>query len=347
MDMDYLSGTVMTSDGLIEGYVCLEDGIITEISEGKSPEKPLAEGFVIPPMVNGHTHCADGGLDIPEGIGLEELVGPGGIKHRYLTETSPETLAKNIKKYSDLSYSNGIGTFIDFREGGVNGSKMLRETVPGSFILGRPTAKEFDPREIDEILKYADGIALSSIADIPRSYSEAVADHTHRRGRMFAIHASEKRREDIDAIMSLSPSFVVHMASSERSDLLRCADEGVPIVVCPRSNRFFGLKPPVAMMEESNNLTILGTDNAMICSPDLRAEAKEYLSLLLAQKGIGQGLLDTMVSNGRKLLYDVKGIGLQPGNKADVTVLPSNDGTIKGMLENNKGIIRINMTKRE
>lgn len=345
--MDYLSGTVLTYDGLIEGYVCLENGVITEISEGRCPEEPLAEGLIVPPMVNGHTHCADGGLDIPKGIGLEGLVGPGGLKHRYLAETSPLTLAENIRNYSDLSYSNGIGTFIDFREGGVEGSKLLRETVPGSFILGRPISEEFDPEEIDEILKYADGIALSGIADVPRSYAEAVADHTHRQGRMFAIHASEKVREDIDVILSLSPSFVVHMASSERSDLLRCAEEDIPIVICPRSNRFFGLRPPVAMMEECNNVTILGTDNAMIGSPDLRSEAKEYHSLLIAQKGNVNGLLDTMVSNGRKLLYDVKGIGLRTGNKADVSILPYDGRTMKSMLGSNERIMRINMTKKE
>lgn len=345
--MDYLSGTIMTSDGLIEGHLCLEDGVITEISEGKCPIRPIGEGLIIPPMVNGHTHCADGGLNVPEGIGLEELVGPGGLKHRYLSETSPGTLADNIRDYSELSYLNGIGTFVDFREGGVDGSKLLRETVPGSFILGRPVSEEFDPEEIDGILKYADGIALSGIADVPRPYAEAVADYTHRRGRMFAIHASEKIREDIDAIMSLSPSFVVHMASSERSDLLRCAEENVPIVVCPRSNRFFGLRPPLAMMEECDNMTILGTDNAMIGSPDLRSEAKEYHSLLIAQKGSGDGLLDTMVSNGRKLLYDVKGIGLRTGNKADVSILPYDGGTMESMLGSNERIMRIDMTRKE
>ena len=345
--MHYFSGTVITRDGAIEGYVCLEDGIVSEVSEGKCPIKPMAEGIIVLPMVNGHTHCADGGLSVPDGIGLNDLVGPAGLKHRFLSETSEDILADGMKKYSELSLKNGIGTFIDFREGGVAGSKLLRETVPESFILGRPVSNEYDPNEIDDILRYADGIAISGIDDISIAYAEAVADQTHRNGKIFAIHASEGARDDIDSILALSPSFLVHMASSERPDLLRCVDEDVPIVVCPRSNKFFGLLPPLAMMEECGNITILGTDNAMLCSPDLRAEAKEYVSLLRSQRGTGEGIWDTMIFNGRKLLNRDKMLSIYPGVKADIVILPSGDGTADGMLRSRKRIMRFNMTEKE
>lgn len=345
MHMHYFSGTVITQDGAIEGYVCLEDGIVAEVSEGKCPKKPTAEGIIIPLMINGHTHCADGGLSVPDNVSLNDLVGPGGLKHQFLSKTPNDILIKGIKEYSKLSLDNGIETFIDFREGGVAGSRLLRETVSKSLILGRPISKEYNSNEIDDILSYADGIGISGINDISTKYVEAVADQTHRNGKIFAIHASEGIRDDIDSILALSPSFLVHMAYSESSDLLRCVDENVPIVVCPRSNRFFGFTPPLAMMEEYGNITILGTDNAMICSPDLRAEAKEYVSLLRSQGGTGKGLWDTMVFNGRKLLSDDKAISIHPGMKADIVVLPSKDGTTDGMIRNQERILRFNMTK--
>lgn len=344
-DMKYFSGTVITPDGPIEGYVLAEDGLIAEISEGVCPETPVSKGFIMSPPVNGHTHCADCGMTVPNNIGLNDLVGPGGLKHRYLSEASKETLTKNIKEYSEKSYSNGIGTFIDFREGGVEGCKLLRNAVPDAVIMGRPVSDEYDPSEINEILEVADGIGLSGINDMPLSYSESVAEHTKRKGKMFAIHASEGKREDIDDILALSPSFIVHMASAEKMDLIKCADEDVPIVICPRSNAFFGLNPPYATMEEVGNRTILGTDNAMLCSPDLREEAGRYLSVLASQGGTRKKFWETLVIDGRKLLYDEKGIGLRPGMKADITVFPSKDGTVDGMFMGNERILRFNMTK--
>lgn len=340
------SGTVITSEGPVDGYVLIEDGIVKEIAEGKCPDTPVHKGIIMPPLVNGHTHCADCGVNVPKNIDLDGLVGPGGLKHRYLSETPKDVLSGNMKKYSELSRSNGIGTFIDFREGGLEGCVLLREAVPGAFIMGRPVSEEFDPKEIDRILEVADGIGISGIDDMPYSHIEAVADYVESKGRMFGIHASEGKRDDIDKILALSPSFVVHMASAAKRDLVRCADEDVPIVVCPRSNRFFGLVPPLALMEECGNETILGTDNAMLCSPDLREEAKQYISVLESQGGTGDGFWDTLVINGRKLLYHVRGIGLHPGIGADITVFPSKDSTVKGVLGNNGRIMRFDMTKR-
>ncbi len=345
--MEFFSGTVITSDGPIDGYVLTEGGIIKEISEGKCPEPSLYKGVIMPPLVNGHSHCADYGMSVPKNIDLDKLVGPGGMKHRYLSKVSKETLSENMKKYSELSYSNGIGTFIDFREGGAEGSRILRKAVPEMpFILGRPVSDEFDSNEIDDILEIADGIGLSGMDDLPYSYIESIADYVNSKGRMFAIHASEGRRDDIDKVIALSPSFVVHMSSAEKRDLTRCADEDIPIVVCPRSNEYFGLTPPLALMEDCGNETILGTDNGMICSPDLRKEAKKYVSVLKYQGGVGDKIWDTLVLNGRKILYHVKGIGLQSGIDADITIFPSSDGSLNGMLKSKEAIIRYNRVKR-
>src|SRR5207249_9142245 len=55
-------------------------------------------------------------------------------------------------------------------------------------------------------------------------------------------------REEIDAVLDLSPAFLVHMLHATDADLERCADAHVPIVVCPRSNAFFGMTPDIPGM---------------------------------------------------------------------------------------------------
>ena len=63
--------------------------------------------------------------------------------------------------------------------------------------------------------------------------------------------------------MSLEPAFVVHMVEATDADILACADAGIPIVICPRSNRFFGKTARAARMLELGAEVALGTDNAM------------------------------------------------------------------------------------
>jgi cytosine/adenosine deaminase-related metal-dependent hydrolase len=46
----------------------------------------------------------------------------------------------------------------------------------------------------------------------------------------------------------------------------------LPVVVCPRSNMFFGMVPPLARMVKAGVTVALGTDNAMIHQPDLFVE---------------------------------------------------------------------------
>ncbi|MCL2295907.1 MAG: amidohydrolase family protein, partial [Methanomassiliicoccaceae archaeon] len=216
--MDVLSGSVLTDDGIIDGYVCIENGIVTAVEEGNHPGPHLANGLIIPPMVNSHTHCADAGLKVPPGMTIEELVAPpNGLKHAYLRGLDESSLEEDIRAYARASRMNGIGSFIDFREGGGRGCRILRKAAPQSTILGRPVSKEYDPQEISMILDAADGIGISGISDMDHGYIEKVADQARERRKMFAIHASERIREDIDFILSLDPAFVVHMTEATDS----------------------------------------------------------------------------------------------------------------------------------
>jgi cytosine/adenosine deaminase-related metal-dependent hydrolase len=324
--MDVLGSSVLTADGVVCGYVCIEDRVVTSVEEGRPPKRPLAEGLVVPPMVNSHTHCADAGLKIPPGLTLEGLVAPpDGLKHVYLRGLDEPTLRNNIKRYAETSYGNGIGTFIDFREGGERGCSILRETVPSSIILGRPLSDEYDEREVSRILDTADGIGISGTSDMDHRYIEKVADMVRERGKLFAIHASERKRDDIDLILSFDPAFIVHMVEATDSDLLKCAETDTPVVVCARSNLFFGKTPPVKRMLDCGVDVAIGTDNAMFGEPDMRLEASAFRDVLLSQGGSVDDVFGPMFVNGRKILYPGNKIHVSAGMSAVLTVLPCSE----------------------
>lgn len=324
--MDCLSGLVLTPDGLEEGYVLIEDGIISEIGSGKPPSRPSASGIIMPAPVNSHTHCADGNVRVSPGMSLEQLVAPpDGLKHRYLENAPDAELADSMRRFAAESHRFGASGFIDFREGGLRGCRLLRESVPGAVVLGRPVSPEFDPAEVEAILDVADGIGLSSISDVDYGYAEKVADAVRERRKIFALHVSERVREDIDAVLSLDPSFVVHMIEATDGDMLKCSESEVPAVVCPRSNAFFGKVPPLERMADCGLDVSIGTDNAMLCNPDLRADAELFAKILSSRGGDADDVWKAMSFNSRRLLHRNDRIWLRKGGPADVAVLPCAD----------------------
>lgn len=321
--MDYFCGKILIGKNLTKGYVAVDDGIIVEISDEKCPEVPLASGIIIPMMVNAHTHCADGAVKTVPDMSLEDLVAPpNGLKHRYLNSATDDEIKTSMKNFSNKSNECGSRTFIDFREGGLKGCLLLRETVPDAIILGRPISPEYDENEVDSILEIADGIGLPSISDMNHKYIEKVADRVRERQKIFAIHASERIREDIDVILSLDPTFVVHMTEASDSDILKCAETDVGIVICTRSNMFFGKIPPINRIERCGAEISIGTDNAMLCSPDMRAETKAFMDVAVKQGRDPDDIWGPMVINGRKIIYNHNALDLKIGGKAELMVMP-------------------------
>ena len=280
--MDYVSGEILTKDGLKNGYLAFEKNKIVEIGKGSPPEKPICKGLIVPSFVNAHTHIGDSfirekNINLPTDI--EKLVAPpDGLKHKLLSEASDEDTIESMERSIDIMIKTGTSYFCDFRESGILGVCQLKSALQtrkiSSVILSRPDELVYNKNEIDILLKNSDGVGLSSISDWEYSELEKVAKHVKNKNKIFTLHASERIREDIDLILNLKPDFLVHMIKASESDFVRVKNEGISVVVCPRSNAFFGLKPDYDLMKNVGIDFVLGTDNCMLNSPSILDELK-------------------------------------------------------------------------
>jgi len=259
--MEYVSGEIFTVNGFERGYLGVENHKIMDRGKGNPPKKPIHKGLIVPTLVNAHTHIGDSfirkrNLKLPRNV--EDLVAPpDGLKHRLLKETSDQEIIGGMRKSIDEMTKTGISYFCDFRENGLQGinhlKKALEKTNISPVILSRPNQLTYNKDEIDLLLKNSQGIGLSSITDWEYSEIEKIAKHTKKRKKTFAIHTSERIREDIDLVLNLKPDFLIHMVKATESDLIRAKDADIPIAVCPRSNVFFDLKPNIKMMKKNWN----------------------------------------------------------------------------------------------
>jgi cytosine/adenosine deaminase-related metal-dependent hydrolase len=67
------------------------------------------------------------------------------------------------------------------------------------------------------------------------------------------------------------------MVAASESDLLRVKEDSIPVVLCPRSYAFFNLKINLELLKKSGVMLLLGTDNAMVNSPDVLEEVRFLL----------------------------------------------------------------------
>ena len=278
--MEYISGEILSSEGIKKGYITIEKGNKIVIGKGLPPKKPICRGLIIPTFVNSHTHIGDSfirskNIDLPKNI--KELVAPpNGLKHRVLRESSDREIINGMMNSIDIMIKGGTQFFCDFRENGILGINKLKSALDKKkikpTILSRPKDIKFDKEEIDLLLENSDGIAISSISDWEYTELNKIAEQTKKKGKIFALHASERIREDIDEILDLKPNFLVHMIKGSESDFIRLKDNNIPIVICPKSNSFFGLKPKYSLMKSIGNKVLIGTDNAMLNNPNILDE---------------------------------------------------------------------------
>ncbi|MHC1575770.1 MAG: amidohydrolase family protein [Methanosarcinaceae archaeon] len=347
-------GTILHGDDLdpIKGYVCIEDGIITEVGE----EATSSDNIIAPCFVNAHTHigdsvCKDPSLGNSDGIcvqrDLDQLVRPPhGLKHRVLSSTPNHVLMRHMRASIMDMLSTGTCAFADFREGGVVGLMALKEVLKGvcidSIILGRPASTEGMLEdilsEIDRVLRNGDGLGMSGTNDMDMELLRQAAGHTRKWKRFFAIHAGEKSRTDIEDALSLEPDMLIHLTQADTADLNAVSDASVPVVVCPRSNFITGVgMPPVRNMLEAGITVAVGTDNVMLNSVNMFSEM-EFLSKIAGLDDRQVFKLCTL--NGASILR-LDNIGsIKEGNRACLMILNGRSNNLMGVKDPLGGIVR-------
>ncbi len=302
--------------------------------------------LLIPGFVNCHTHIGDSiAKDINLNSSVDERIHPiSGIKAKILKETDPKYLKKFMKNSCQSMVTKGITTFVDFREGGMEGILMLKEvlsTLPiRSIILGRieyyqnkfeikkntPIPK-IKKEELENLLKKCDGLGVSGANE----NSNSVLNFYSKTKKIRAIHSSETKQsvsvskkntgksETIRAL-NLKPHFLVHMTYASKGDLFTTAKKTRGIVICPRANASLaeGI-PNIDLMNKSGCTLALGTDNVMINSPDMFREM-DYLwkvSMGLQRNRVSpKEILKMATVNGGKILRKEIGV-IESGKLAD------------------------------
>ena len=254
----FWKGPVFTKDGFIDQTINLENCEVNSNFEGDE------DGIIVPLFRNCHTHLGDtlARDSLPKDLNLEQLVGPSGWKHKWLAKNNvKDSILYGLKEV----ISSGTGLIMDFREGGEAGLHLFDDLeYPGTVILlGRPEENESLPRE---------NAGISSLIDVENT--KEIADLVHERNGLVGIHHSEDHREEIEPLIDLHPDFVVHMCHATDSDLDKIKNAGISVVVCPRSNAYFGNKAPLEKMISLGLDVGFGTDNGMLCSANMMDEIR-------------------------------------------------------------------------
>lgn len=321
------TGRLLLEDDVLEGTLTVEGGRVVEWLEGETDRHPTATGWILPSPVNAHTHVADTfARDRPgKPATVAELVGPGGWKSKQLATASAAEVEAGIHRYVGEMATIGTARFVDFREGGLDGVRLLRRIADDlpvqPLIMGRPSRNGFDPDEAAALLSTADGVGLSARRDFAdHGDVESWAEACHAARKPFALHASEAAEEDLEAIAALEPAFLVHCTRASRDALSAVADAGIPVVVCPRSNAHYGLKTPLDRMRGAGVTVAVGTDNGMLNDGDLLAELGQLKAWFPAVPTAD--LLRTLSFGGRQAAGMPRPAVPRPGDPADLVVLP-------------------------
>lgn len=289
--------------------IVVEDGRIIEISKDANEGKIIdVEGSVVcPSFINGHVHIGDSIIkDEGYGLTLSEMVKPpNGVKHVALSKASDDELIEAMKDSMwDMVYS-GTTHFIDYREGGIEGVKLLREAskdIPiKPIILGRDDSFYGDDPDLGKVktairklLKVADGIAPSGFGEITSEVADLIVEECNRQDKISSIHVGESESNQIESLNTYGVSEIgkgiksdfnqlVHLTNPKSDDLNQVAKSNQNVVVCPRANATLNVGvAPLNRMLDLGIRPLIGTDNVMLNSPNMLRELEFTLKLMSA-----------------------------------------------------------------
>lgn len=302
------------------GFVRVEDGVIVEVGEGAPSPGPAVVDvrghLVMPGMINCHTHLGDAAVKelnagVPSDVNL--LWQPDGLRHVRMAELDRATRVAAMRSAVRHALATGTVALADFREGGVEGVHELRDATEGlpvrCIAFARHTRfplhtdeelmantvglSQEQMAEVRAGLRVAEGFSplwandttdrgLAQLSRLVREQGKLLATHAGETPRYRQISMSRTGRSDVARVVDhLKPDFVVHMTAATPEELDLAADADLPLVMCARTQAGLGYGLPPFLDAVRRGLRVgLGTDNAMISSPDLLAEL-EFLSRAL------------------------------------------------------------------
>lgn len=314
-------GVVLTGTDLepIRGRLVVEGGRVSAIEEAAV----ASDDIICPAFINAHTHLGDSiAKDAGSALTVDALFAPpDGLKHQLLRNAEHEELVTAMAATLRYMYASGTGACYDFREGGIEGVRQLKDAADGVPLdvvaLGRD-----DP----SVLDVADGYGASGAADAefePARNAALAAD------KPFGIHAGEVDCGDINPALDLDPDFVVHMVHAEALHLERVEDMGVPVVCCPRSNLATDAgRPPIEALTE-RTIVALGTDNVMLNPPSMFGELAVTVTVL-GVKAVEALQMATV--NAAAVLDRPDGV-LEEGRPARLFVLDGDSDNLAGTVD--------------
>ena len=287
--------------------IVVDEGKIIEISKEAREGKIIdVDGAVVcPSFINGHIHIGDSIInDEGYALSLSEMVKPpNGVKHVALSNASDDELIDAMRKSMKDMVESGTTHFIDYREGGLEGVKLLKKASADlpikPIILGRDDSFYGDDPDLTKVrnavrklLKIADGIAPSGFGEITPEVAKLIVDECDKQGKISSIHVAESESNQIESLnednrteiskgVDASFSQLVHLTNPKGNDLEEVSKSGQNIVVCPRANAT--LNVGVAPLNKMLNLgfkPLLGTDNVMLNSPNMLRELEFTLKLM-------------------------------------------------------------------
>jgi len=309
--------------------------------------------LLIPGLINSHTHIGD---SIAKDIALDKdpdsKINPiFGIKQKILRETEPKKLAYFMRKTVKSMLKKGTTTFVDFREGGLDGVLLIQKVLSNipirAIILGRlefyqsknqikkntPIPQSYQ-NKIESLLTNCDGIGISG----SNENSDSALKQLSKTKKIRAIHCAETkqsylkskqttRKTEPQRCLLLKPNFLVHMTYASKSDLRLVSKKISGIVVCPRANASLaeGI-PDIEQMMKMNCNVAIGTDNLMINSPDLFREMDFLWKVTMGiyKKRVEPKKILKMVTVNAGKLLDKKIGCIKEGYLADAVFIKKN-----------------------
>ena len=303
------NGIILKGQNLIPSRenIVVDDGKIIEIEKDAKEGRIIdVDGAVVcPSFINGHIHIGDSIIkDEGYGLSLSEMVKPpNGVKHVALANAGDDELISAMQESMWDMVNSGTTHFIDYREGGIKGVKLLREAskdIPiKPVILGRDDSFYGDEPNLTKVktairklLKVADGIAPSGFGEITEDVAKLIVEECAKQKKISSIHVAESESNQIESLEKFKKTEIekgvgndfdqlVHVTNPKNDDLNLIKNSSSNVVVCPRANAT--LNVGVARLNEMLDMGIrplLGSDNVMLNSPNMLRELEFSLKLM-------------------------------------------------------------------